>query len=38
MTLIAGNGIFAQLLMENQFFVYTEKDTVMENFFKGALK
>lgn len=37
-TLIAGNGIFAQLLMENQFFVYTEKDTVMGNFFKGALK
>lgn len=39
-TLIAGNGIFAGLLIANHFFVCTEKDNVMEKFFAhcGALK
>lgn len=39
-TLIAGNGIFAQLLISHHFFVCTEKDDSMEKFlaYKGAIK
>lgn len=33
-TLIAGNGIFAQLLMEHHFFVCTEKDDFREKFLQ----